>query len=203
LGSIALEEDVDAALTAPAFADGQRAAMSGVGEVILYQRPVGELRLTSGRLVVEDAFSLDSRPFALPLPAGTHPVFLTVAEENGKQTPVCARLQVSGEPVASWREADAYGVDSGTASFRDAEAEALMAEQMGLLGMEHPLLPKIEALLSSGMGGVVEVASAPAANVAVFSSGYGDGVFPTWFGLDVDGKATSVVTCFAGLRLTP
>jgi hypothetical protein len=201
LGSIALEADVDAALTAPAFADGQRATMAGLGEVTLYQRPLGELRLTSGRLVAGDAFSLDSRPFAVTLPEGTHPVFLTVAEENGRETPVCARLQVSARPVSRWREAGAYGVDSGTASFRDAEAEALMVEQRGLLGTDHPLLPKIEGLFSSGMGGVVELAPAPAANVAVFSSAYGDGVFPTWFGLDAAGQAASVVTCFAGLRL--
>ncbi|WP_147332886.1 DUF4241 domain-containing protein [Archangium gephyra] len=201
LGSIALEEDVDAALAAPAFADGQRAELAGLGEVTLYQRPLGELRLTSGRLVAEDAFSLDSRPFALRLPMGAHPVFLTVAEADGKQTPVCARLQVSERPVSRWRAAGAYGVDSGTASFRDAEAEELMAARMGPLGMNHPLLPRVEALLSSAMGGLVELAPAPVANVAVFSSAYGDGTFPTWFGLDEGGQAASVVTCFAGLKL--
>jgi hypothetical protein len=201
LGSIALEEDVDASLAAPAFADGQRATMTGLGEVTLYQRPLGELRLTSGRLVAEDAFSLDSRPFALTLPAGAHSVFLTVAEGNGQQTPVCARLQVSARPVSRWRAAGAYAVDSGTASFRDAEAEELMAGELGPLGMDHPLLPKVQALLTRAMGGLVEVAPAPVANVAVFSSAYGDGTFPTWFGLDEGGQAASVVTCFAELRL--
>ncbi|HYO66243.1 MAG TPA: DUF4241 domain-containing protein, partial [Archangium sp.] len=201
LGSIALEEDVDAALTAPAFADGQRATMGGLGEVTLRQQPLGGLRLTSGRLVAGDAFSLDSRPFALTLPTGTHAVFLTVAEANGQPTPVCARLQVSERPVVRWRAAGAYGVDSGVASFRDAEAEEFMATRMGPLGMNHPLLPKVQALLPSGMGGLVELAPAPVANVAVFSSAHGDGTFPTWFGLDEGGQAASVVTCFAELRL--
>jgi hypothetical protein len=153
--------------------------------------------------VAEDAFSLDSRPFALTLPKGSHPVFLTVAEHNAQQTPVCARLQVSARPVSRWRAAGAYGVDSGTASFRDAEAEELMLAKLGPLGMNHPLLPKVEALLASEMGGLVELAPAPVANVAVFSSAHGDGTFPTWFGLDEGGQAASVVTCFAELRLTP
>lgn len=205
-GSIALEEDVDAAYAAPAFADGQRATVVGQGEVTLRQQRLGDVRLTSGRLVAEDAFSLDSSPFALTLPVGTYPVFLTVAEGEGEgaRTPVCARLQVSELPVSRWRGAGSYGVDSGTASFRDADAEALMAGQMSPLSTDHPLLPKVEPLFSSGgMGGVVELDSEREANVAVFSSAYGDGVFPTWFGLDAGGQAASVVTCFTPVKLTP
>jgi hypothetical protein len=202
-GSIALEGEVDAAVVAPAFTDGQRATLTGVGEVRLRQRPLGGLRLTSGRLVAADAFSLDSSPFAVTLPAGTYLVFLTVAEWDGRQLPTCARLQVSERPVSRWRAAGAYGVDSGTASFRDADAEALLAGQLGRHGTDHPLLPKLEAIFPSRLGDMVELAPAPTANVAVFTSGYGDGVFPTWFGLDADDRAASIVTCFSEVRLGP
>ncbi|WNG45771.1 DUF4241 domain-containing protein [Archangium minus] len=202
VGTIALGDEVDAALVAPAFADGQRAVLEGIGEVTLRQQLLGELRLTSGRLVASDAFSLDSSPFAVALPARTHPVFLTIAEGNGQQVPTFARLQVSERPVIHWRAAGAYAVDSGTASFRDAEVEETLDRQMGLAG-KHPLLPKVQALLEANSGGLVELAPAPAANVAVFSSAFSDGVYPTWFGLDADGRVASVVTRFAEPRLVP
>ncbi len=202
-GSIALEGDVDAALAAPAFADGQRATLTEVGEVMLRQRPLGGLRLTSGRLVAADAFSLDSSPFAVTLPARTYPVFLTVAEWDGRQLPTCARLQVSERPVSRWRAAGAYAVDSGTASFRDADVEELLAGQLRRGGTDHPLQPKLQALFPSRMGDMVEVAPAPTANLAVFTSGDADGAFPTWFGLDADERAASIVTCFSEVRLRP
>lgn len=202
VGTIALGDEVDEALVAPAFADGGRAALEGLGEVTLRQRMLGELRLTSGRLVASDAFSLDSSPFAVTLPVGMYPVFLTIAEGNGQQLPIFARLQVSERPATHWRAAGAYAVDSGTASFRDAEVEETLDRQMGL-AREHPLLPKVQALLEANMGGMVELAPAPAANVAVFSSAFSDGVYPTWFGLDTDGQVASVVTRFAEPRLVP
>lgn len=63
-----LGEEVDEALVAPAFADGRQATLTGVGSVTLSQQRLGELRITSGRLAVADAFTLDSSPLPVALP---------------------------------------------------------------------------------------------------------------------------------------
>ncbi|YAL83791.1 DUF4241 domain-containing protein [Dermacoccaceae bacterium W4C1] len=97
-----------------------------------------------------------------------------------------------------------YGVDAGTGSFVPARAlpalERVMADDAGML--EEPISRVLFANENStgpgdGTAGAGVVAPEPGADpVAVFSSGWGDGFYPTYLGLNAAGEVVAVVTDF-------
>ena len=91
-----------------------------------------------------------------------------------------------------------YGVDAGTGSFGSPEgmkvASAVLAADAGML--EDPIS---RALFADGTGTRSAVLVAPqegAPPIAVCSSGWGDGAYPTWLGVDADGSVMVAVTDF-------
>lgn len=91
-----------------------------------------------------------------------------------------------------------YGVDAGTGSFGSPEAMrvtgGVLAEDAGML--EDPISA---ALFADSVGTRSAAVVAPAdgaAPVAVCSSGWGDGVYPTWLGVDEAGAVVVAVTDF-------
>jgi hypothetical protein len=86
-------------------------------------------------------------------------------------------------------------VDAGTGCFANpaslAVASAVLAEDGGML--EDPLST---ALLGSERHAVVVSPGPGAEPVAIFETGWGDGLYPTWFGLDASGQVTVVITDF-------
>ncbi|GAB3848809.1 DUF4241 domain-containing protein [Dactylosporangium cerinum] len=164
----------------------------------------GPLHLTSGRLVAADPSSLDfdAVPFTVLVPPGSYPVSVSLATfvDDPRHSRVCAvRLDVTHQPVIRWEmalrdgqeplelgygEFFGFGVDAGMACFVDADAAGRMQDVWRTLaGLVEPRYRTIDS------GAMV-----------AWSSGWGDGAYPTWIGYD----ATGSVACFvADMLLFP
>lgn len=158
----------------------------------------GELRLPSGRVIAADPSSLefDAEPFTVVVAPGTYPVSISLATflDDARHSRVCAtRLDVSDRPTVRWelalrdgqepldlgdREFFGFGVDAGMACLLDADAiERMKDVWLTLDGLVEPRYRTIDA------GAMV-----------VWSSGWGDGTYPTWIGCDAAGSVTYLIT---------
>ena len=172
---------------------------------------LGSVQLPSGWLVACDPLtsSGDIPAFTREVPAGAHRVRTLVAEyvDGGDQRLAAAVVELGRGPAVAWEAgltavdtppaADddfvGYPVDSGTACFASPEAVRRLA---GLLDQHgDPLSTALEqnyvhtwdwANFDLGDG----------LNVVAFTSGLGDGLYPTTFGLGADGTPVVAVTDF-------
>ena len=118
-----------------------------------------------------------------------------------------ARLTILDEPVTDWEQAVVpeqdlaalgedefygYGVDAGTGCFVDAEAVEPLGE---FEGDNETLQAAFEAV--EWAAAVVTLADpASGHNLVAFSSGWGDGSYPTWIGRTRTGEVACLVTEF-------
>lgn len=180
---------------------------------------VGELALPTGRVVACDPFvylgSGETEPFTAEVPPGRYAVQAAVATlvrpgaEPGPHphTRVAAvRLTVRDAPAVSWElallpgqdiaelgedEFYGYGVDAGTGCFYDASADGAFP---GTDDEEGAVWAAMETV---GHGpGVFMAEGENSHNLAGFTSGWGDGAYPTWIGRGADGALTCFVTDF-------
>ncbi|MFF8608185.1 DUF4241 domain-containing protein [Streptomyces sp. NPDC015346] len=180
---------------------------------------VGELALPTGRVVACDPFvylgSGDIEAFTVGVAPGRYPVQASVATlvrpgvEPGPHphTRIAAvRLTVRDTPPVSWElalrpgqdlaelgedEFFGYGVDAGTGCFYDASADGAFP------GTEDEEGAVWAAMESIGHGPAVFMAEGDDGhNLAGFTSGWGDGAYPTWIGRDVSGEVACFVTDF-------
>jgi hypothetical protein len=182
------------------------------GEAVLRLEPLGTVQLPTGRVVASDPFFVgDAHAFADPLPPGSHPVDLLLATFPDGASVTAARLAVEGARVATWRAAViegsaspageeplGYAVDSGSGSFTSAESALYVGQRydrfsddlLAALQRAGPDAPWTRMALGAPGTPGAEL------DIAVFPSGYGDGAFGTWLGLDASGQAVAYVTDF-------
>lgn len=199
-----------------AFSSGR---LNGRASAIDFEvQPIGELCIGSGAVVATDPLVVpDQRPFLQTVPNGRFPVDLAIARfDNEDERIAFARVTFNAGPTVAWQMAVTaeqdpaaihppghlgYSVDSGTACFMDARAGELLARRMHadqqffnaiLGGMEHTYRHTRSW-----------VAFRPSAdhevNCLCFSSGFGDGSYPSFFGFDANGQVTTLVTDFGVL----
>ena len=183
------------------------------GDEALTVERAGDIELPTGRVVASDPFFVpDAAPFAEVLPPGSHPVDLLLVPELGDGSVAAARLAVQGATPVRWRAASlvgaastqpaadppAYAVDSGSGSFTSAEGAAFAAtsptfadDLLRALELAGRTSYRADVPLASGTGAALDI--------VVFASGYGDGGFGTWVGLDEAGRAVAFVTDFGVL----
>lgn len=157
----------------------------------------GRLHLPSGRLIAADPSSLDldAEPFNVTVPPGTYPVSVglaTFVDDPGHTRVTAARLDISDRPAVRWELAlrdgqdpldlghqqfFSFGVDAGMACFVDADsADRLVDVWRTLDGLVEPRYS------TTGSGDMV-----------AWSSGWGDGAYPTWIGYDASGSVARFV----------
>ena len=194
-------------------------ATSGGEPVRLSTFAAGELVLPTGRLVAADVFFFDEEPFARTVSAGRYPVSLLKTAEGAAFGYIAAAMIRfgPGDPV-SWElalrdgqdptklrpgEFFGYGVDSGTGSFASPEAVAAVSSVVGFDDyseeVHHGMFPSDDVGDWNHSVDVV-VDEATGANVIGFSSGFGDGAYPSWFGLDASGEPLLALTDFGILE---
>jgi len=179
------------------FEDGAMFTHPDFDDVVITVEEAGDLVLPTGALVVHDPAWLEFTDHAVTfeLSPGTFPVQLSVLrvpDEGGGMT-VGARVLLRDKPITSWemavpvgknaallgnRQFYAFGVDAGMACFVDRAALESFQE-VGELEVERD-----EALVLTN-----EEATA---TLIAFSSGYGDGAYPSWIGRTEDGE----IGCF-------
>ena len=189
-------------------------ATSAGEPTVLSSVPAGDLVLPSGRVVAADVFFFTTEPFTRTLPAGRYPVLLlSSARDPDVVGDVAAAMirMAPGDPV-TWEmalvpgedpatlgsgEFFGYPVDSGTGAFASAEAvDRLMRDGAGedyADQISDGLFPS-EGVYNQSVEVTVDAASG--ANVIGFPSGFGDGAYPSWFGLDAGGEPLVLLTDF-------
>ncbi|MEE1756990.1 DUF4241 domain-containing protein [Streptomyces sp. SP18CS02] len=188
--------------------------------------PGGELWLPTGRVVASDPFiSLgagEAEPFTAEVAPGRYPVeiaLVTITQPDEAAPPdgqepaephervAAARLVIKDTPTVSYELAlqpgqDAsqlsddqffgYGVDAGAGCFYDVACDESFPDCQGDEG------PLWDAFDQADWSNGPHLITAPDTghNLVAFTSGWGDGVYPTWVGRDADGAITCFVTDF-------
>ncbi len=194
-----------------------RALQDGVqiGKATLRHHRVGDLILSTGKLVACDPFvTPEAEPFSLLVPRGTFPVVLSVAEIATDERVAFATIRFKQTSPAKWemmatRNNDpsklkpghmiGYGVDSGTGCFMDALAGRALTEKMNddsnffetLMAEMNKTYRDTWSWLNMRFG---------EGNLIAFSSGLGDGLYATYIGLNTQNEATVVITDFMVLE---
>lgn len=198
---------------------GEEVSDSNVGDIIFKPYEVGELILTSGRLVACDPLvNPNSDPFEITLTPGRYPVILSVAhnKKNNGQRVAYAMLRLSDRTPTRWELATVpgedlsllpegkifgYGVDAGTGCFMDADVAQIIDDSIYAETEKEILVYQLLDMLEKTSKRTwcwadMRVDAESQANVIAFSSGWGDGIYATYFGYDAEGNIVSVVTDF-------
>ena len=182
------------------------------GEILIERREIGRLRLPSGRVVGADAMVEPTLPpFDRAVEPGDYPVQLAIAHfrKGGDQRIAAAWLVFSSNAIARWvptaldatarrrpraGEPAAYGVDSGTGSFLSPEAAASMTAQLTDRFAEHIAEQMHATYVHTREWAMVELPGQ--LNLALFSSGLGDGAYASYWGLDANDHPVVLLTDF-------
>lgn len=196
-----------------AFSSGR---LNGQGAAIEFQvATVGDLVVRSGAIAASDALVVpDHLPFAQPVPTGRFPVDVAIARfDNQDERIAFARITFSTTPAVAWQMATVagqdtsalggeeyfgYGVDSGTGCFMDPVAGQLLTRRMHADQQYFNTIIDGMARTYRHTRSWTVVSPSPDhdENVICFSSGYGDGTYPSFFGFDEHGNVTALVTDF-------
>jgi hypothetical protein len=199
-----------------AFASGRVPHPNGPVTMKVVQ--VGSLVVTSQGVMAMDPIvtSLD-KPFTQPVPNGRHLVTVAIAELGTDERIAFARVQFSPAPAASWKMAFTdpeqdppalgpgqfvgYGVDAGVGCFMDVDAAKLIGRRYGEEGpyfsFGDVIIEEMEKTCQHTRSWAdIRPIDGREENVICFSSGYGDGSYPSFFGFDADDRVCQLVTDF-------
>jgi hypothetical protein len=200
------------------FAPGTRHTLRGGDALTIRLRTGVELCMPSGRVVAGEPFMYDPDDdgFVQRVPPGRYPLVLVLGvygeDPDGPDayaTVAAAKLVIRDEPVDSWElavragqdpatlgddEFFGYPVDGGTGGFVDAQNIASLCDDSDdyLERLMMALDVRQEDYTAAGV--LTNDESEPV--LAVFSSGGGDGVYPTWVGRNAAGDVVCVLTDF-------
>jgi len=150
----------------------------------------------------------EEEAFVRTVPPGSYPVSLVIATDTKQSRGAAAILRFSVASPVSWERArtvedddlemTGYGVDSATGCFLDSSALAIVATE---LEPTRQWEQRIEEALEitpddDWFSANIAVSQSPPTNAIAFSTGFGDGLYASWFGLDADGNAVCLLTDF-------
>lgn len=174
--------------------------------------PIGELDLPTGEIIACDPLTtgLDWPALSRRVKPGRYPVSLL--ETKGGVAAAVLRFR-PGRPIR-WElatlpgqdtstlqgeEVFGYPVDAGLGSFMDKTAMALMSQQQDRLEADQNYYDDVLAAeFAPNQDRFVmhhPIAGNPA-NIAIFSSGWGDGIYPSFWGLDAAREPLLLMTDF-------
>lgn len=182
---------------------------------------MGKLHVPNGRIAACDPFACASTAaFACSIPAGDYDVKLhrVVMGEAGTRTASARLIIRPDEAVVSVAEAELEGggvapyfVDAGLGAFMDEAARAAFADVLEEFYRINPAGNYYTDVLAAEFKQQAASASDPddigdwtmhriagsSLNVAMFSSGMGDGAYMSYWGLNGDGDVVALLTDFA------
>ena len=162
------------------------------------------LVLPSGAVVADGALAGEVDPLAFPAEPGSYPVHVTLARPPGSQFDdvALASLVTSDAPTVTWREVSVVGVDGGTAGFTSVEGSKALGQLISgdAAAWSAYSFDAFDSLVAHDSL-VTESAIDADTNLVLFSTGYGDGGYPVFVGLDADGKPTRFVIDFLLIHL--
>lgn len=193
---------------------GSRVIRDGV-EYVIEDRVVGVVTAPSGQIVGCDPLTdaAGAPPFIATVSSGRYELRAWVAaiHQGGSQSDVrtvALQLVVSEQPTARWDLAltdgqdpaelgadgfFGYPVDAGVGTLADMVAVRALAD-WDFDRLDDVYIPAQVPPAPAAIDAVTDEATE--ANVIIVSSGWGDGVYPTFVGRAADGHVTSFVTDF-------
>ena len=185
------------------------------GNANLRCHKMGDLVTPHGKIVACDPFVFPETPaFSVQLSPGRYPVLLSVATFGGRDQRVAyaAVLIRDGHPhhwevallpgqdVGSLEPGEmfCYGVDSGTGCFMDPRASEVLTERMNDdEDYAQTLIAEMDkTYVHTWSWANLEIDPSNNANLIAFSSGLGDGCYPSYFGFDEQNNPMMLVTDF-------
>lgn len=179
----------------------------------------GMLVLPGGQIIAADPFAgADTPALTHRVDPGQYPVTLSMVRyaHSPYDTIAAARLRIADSPAVTWQPAHTsgnagsadpdeiygYPVDSGNGAFMSPESARQFGRNLGLLGaVNFGYIREVSAAAQANApnGGpwvnlVLEDASG--ANAILFQSGFGDGVYASYWGYDGDENLVCLVTDF-------
>lgn len=201
------------------FQEKQKLFTPRFGDIILTYHEIGNIVLTSGKVVACDPFiDLEADPFTANLAPGCYPVVLSVAhiQKNNDRRVAYAMLRLSertpirwematrhGEDLSSLKEGErfVYGVDTGTGCFVDADTVQIITDKWETETGEEEFADQLEEALEKNYSptwdwAVLTVDNSTNANIIAFKSGWGDGFYASYFGYDAEDNIVNLITDF-------
>ncbi|MGJ7603296.1 DUF4241 domain-containing protein [Variovorax sp. LT1R20] len=185
----------------------------------LQRQPCGMLHITSGRIVACDPLVQPERaPFIRSVSGrgafaaevlqheGRHALAVLWLHERGGLQPADLHWEpalLGGQSQDELGDDEFYGypVDAGVGCFMDAECAAAIAEREARESANPGYVSYYDDVLDTELG-VKDMADhyplgeGSANNVLIFSSGWGDGSYPSFWALDASGEPVALVTDF-------
>lgn len=164
---------------------------------------VCKLTCTSGKIVAADPLvNPDRAPCPQDVPSGTYEASVVIHEEDERVA--FAILKISDGAVASWDWATSYGVDAGFGCYMDVDTQQVFLEVENKLAESPDFCSYYDDVIdeltfgSDDFKGFLEHRpnDSKPNNIAWFESGWGDGGYDVFVGLDADGKVVCFVTDF-------
>jgi hypothetical protein len=176
-----------------------------------YAVHIGLLNVPSGKIIACDPFIFnEDEPFTIVFPIGQFPVELSIAKINNDERIGFARVRFSDNVPINWamavcggqdvtilkpKEFFGYGVDAGTGAFMDETNAKVFSEYLAekddnfekIIDEMEKTYKHTRSWLLWGRHG---------SDVAMFSSGWGDGHYATYIGHDIDNNICRLVTDF-------
>jgi hypothetical protein len=203
---------LDTALLALAQSGG--GTRRGGKEMHFSAREIGLLEISTGKVAASDPLVQPDPPgFTQAVPNGRHPVRVLIAAFGSDERIAYAQLRFSDAAPVRWEMAHVgtqaneplgegqffgYGVDAGIGCFMDPRAGELLAERMGVEDDYFEVIIDDMEKTYAHTRSWLDFRPNPRAaeNVICFSSGWGDGVYPSFFGFDAEGGVAQLVTDF-------
>lgn len=173
-------------------------------------RPLGELHVEGGCIVGADPLVYPERPpFRGIVPSGRYSV--TAYRKEGRVGLLEVRFSqgrverwelavVAGQDPATLKDDEIFGypVDSGTGSFMDVTGQVALRRRMMIDEEKRGDASQaiIDLFGTADRQMMFEPLAGRPANVAVVDSGWGDGVYATYWGLDAANRPVVLVTDF-------
>ena len=176
-----------------AFTDGHRFATKNGETVSTRIADAGALVLPTGRIVVSDPI-LDpwNKPFSVVVPPGAYPVLLSLIRDEV----ALAMVRLGEASPVEWKRTkpDSFNVDSATGCFMDHKVSRFLRRRAECDNFEKYMHGFQSALHEQeGRWANCCLDRESGANVVLFRTCGGDGIFPCFFGFGSNGSAVCLI----------
>jgi Protein of unknown function (DUF4241) len=181
--------------------------------VVFYTHEIGKLKIKSGKIIACDPANLGNhKAFTQTFPIGEYPVQLSVAKYNDDERVAFSRIYFSNKPVKHWdvallpgqksvslKDSIIYGhsIDFGTGVFAD---EVISKNFATISDTEWKKMFIAEMNKNARNTWSYNLHEVGKLNVAVFSTGLGDGYYATYIGYDENNNVCRLLTDFSLIR---
>jgi hypothetical protein len=171
-----------------------------------YPYEVGKINIETGKIIAGDPiYTHDAIPFITQFPMGQFAVTLAMATTNDDERVAFSRILFSTNAVAKWELAlqkgekplslkdtitHCYGVDGGMGLFIDSAANNVL-NQKSQSEWKDIFITRRE--VHGNKGYIYEF---DGHSLATFTTGWGDGCYSTYIGLDEKGNICQLLTDF-------